>query len=96
LVWDDPWYLRPIPAEGGECFLNPIPSGAQAEIDQMREQSMRKCQPFVAWWKSASSTYEQKLALVEKHYQNCSVSIPPYYRAKFAPAENMAKLASPL
>lgn len=63
-------------------------SGTFTERQQtMREQTMHKHQPFIAWWKSA--TYEQRLALVNKYY---TTRLAPPLRANFAPAEDMAKL----
>src|SRR5450755_616142 len=104
LVEDGPWWLRAIPAEGGQCFLSrTFSEEGQANMDKMREQlredqrewEKRNCPLFLAWWKSAP--YEQRLALVKEHYQNCLASLPPDYGADFVkhslPAEDVAKLA---
>ncbi len=83
LVGDDPRCL-PLPREGGPWYPHPLP-----ESEQVRwEQTTRKHQPFVVWWKSA--TYEQRLALVTKYY---TTRLAPPLRANFAPAEAVAKIA---
>jgi hypothetical protein len=84
LIEDVPWYLSPLPAEGGTWCISPLPEGQQAR----REQTKREHQPFIVWWKSA--TYEQRLALVMKYY---TTRLAPPLRANFAPAEDVAKIS---
>jgi hypothetical protein len=79
-IEDVPWYLCPLPAEGGTPCIDTLTE---------REQAMQRHQPFIAWWKTA--TYKQRLALVTKYYTTRLA--PPPLRSNFAPAEDVAKIA---
>jgi hypothetical protein len=83
LLDDVPWYLSPLPTEGGAWCISPLPDGQQTISEQMREY-----QPFIAWWDNAA--YEQRLKVVTKYY---TTRLAPPLRANFAPAEEVAKIS---